>query len=256
VAVIRVESIRSTTERGPRPNDPWTRLGTIALVDPQKPGEPPIETELVRFITPFGGPADYEQDITTLAPLLHGKGRTISATIATYSEEPGEPGWRLSLELRYAKDGAGARRPVLAERLLYRYRVEATNPKTLGRVTIPEGLATPRLRILTTGHATDGQGGNEFITCTHTLRIDGQVVARWRPWSEGGGAIRDRNPMAGRRTIRGREVRSSDFDRSGWMPGLVVEPVIIPCPELMPGPHRIEIEIEESGPKLSRTRRV
>ncbi len=46
-----------------------------------------------------------------------------------------------------------------------------------GTIDIPAGLARPRLRITTTGHATDGAGGNEFVSSDHILRIDGQPVA-------------------------------------------------------------------------------
>ena len=43
--------------------------------------------------------------------------------------------------------------------------------------------------------------------------------------------------------IDGREVWTSDFDRSGWQPGLVVEPLLVPVPELTPGRHEITLEV-------------
>jgi hypothetical protein len=137
----------------------------------------------------------------------------------------------------------GQRRPKLAAPLLYDAHVTADAPRRSIPVDVPAGLDGPRLRLLSTGHATDGEGGNEFVTSTHVLRVDGREVARWRPWTEGGGAVRDLNPWAGRQTIEGRELRSSDFDRSGWTPGLVVEPLMIPVPELTPGRHIVELEI-------------
>ncbi len=57
------------------------------------------------------------------------------------------------------------------------------------------------------------------------------------------------NPWAGRSSVEGRELWSSDFDRSGWHPGLVVEPLMIPVPELGPGPHTIELQIKDIRPK-------
>ena len=78
--------------------------------------------------------------------------------------------------------------------------------------------------------------------------VDGKEVARFRPWSESGGPNRDRNPTSGRMTIDGREIWSSDFDRSGWMPGMVVKPRIIPLPELTPGEHVITLRIEGIRP--------
>jgi hypothetical protein len=114
---------------------------------------------------------------------------------------------------------------------------------------IPRGVSRPRLHILSTGHATDGAGGDEFISRTHVLRIDGQEVARWRPWSEQGGPLRDINPTAGRTVIGQRELWASDLDRSGWHPGLLVQPDRIPLPELTAGQHLIELEIQGIRPK-------
>ena len=36
------------------------------------------------------------------------------------------------------------------------------------------------LHIVSTGHATDGVGGQEFVTSTHRLTVDGREVLRWR----------------------------------------------------------------------------
>jgi hypothetical protein len=116
-------------------------------------------------------------------------------------------------------------------------------------VVVPAGLARPRLHILATGHATDGAGGDEFISRTHVLRIDGVEVARWRPWSEDGGGLREANPTSGRTDIDGRSLWASDLDRSGWHPGRLVEPLRIPVPELTTGAHRIELEILNIRPK-------
>ena len=76
-----------------------------------------------------------------------------------------------------------------------------------------------------------------------TLTIDGVEVARWRPWAEDGGPLRSANPASGRDTIDGRERWVSDLDRAGWHPGMIVEPLRIPAPELTPGKHSIELEI-------------
>ena len=81
------------------------------------------------------------------------------------------------------------------------------------------------------------------MTRTHVLKVDGVEVARFRPWSEEGGTVRNQNPTSGRVTVEGRELWSSDLDRSGWHPARVVEPLIIPLPELTPGVHRIELEV-------------
>lgn len=245
IARVRVEPIVSDDEAGLRPNDPWTRLGSVAVIRPRKPGGEEAEAEIMRFVTGYGAEGTFEQDVTALAPLLDGH-TTLRGFISTYGERPG---WRLSFELEYRNDGAGQRRPTFAQTLFNDPHVTAEEPRCGGRVLIPNGVERPRLRILATGHATDGLAENEFLTCPHILRVDGVEVARWRPWSEKGAVLREKNPWAGRTEVAGREIWASDLDRSGWNPGLVVEPLIIPAPELTPGSHLVEIEVEGIRPK-------
>jgi hypothetical protein len=244
VAVVEVDPIISESAPRRRPNDPWTRLGCITLMPGGDAGSE-ARVELIRFITGYGAPAAFEQDVTALAPLLRGR-QTFRAFITTYSVSPG---WRLTLTLRYTAEGVGQRRPVFAHGVFDEDQVTAAQSRLTAGVMIPDGLDLPRLRITSTGHATDGSAENEFVSCTHVLRVDGKEIARWRPWSERGGPLRDLNPWAGRRTIDGRELRASDFDRSGWNPGLVVDPLIIPVPELTAGNHAIELEILGIRPK-------
>jgi hypothetical protein len=247
MATVRVEPIMESRGGRPRPNDPWNRLGSVSALD-DRGGGPPVEVELMRFVTGYGGPGTFQQDVTALAPLLFGE-RTLRLFLSTYSEEPG---WRVWLSLRYDDLGGGYRRPVLAEALFATRHLTRSSgepsARLRGTVTIPPGLARPRLRILTTGHATDGIGRNEFVSCTHILRIDDRQVVRWRPWSEEGSAVRGLNPWAGRQVIDGQEVWTSDFDRSGWQPGLIVEPLSVPVPELRPGRHTVELEVRGIRP--------
>ncbi len=239
-----------------RPGDPWTRLGSINLVldevseehralfgHDERDESGPASIELIRFITPFGGPAVYTADLTALAPMLHGDVR-LRAFVDTYAN----PAWELTLTLDFTREGVGFRRPAFAAPLFFMRGLTADQPAVRSRVRIPEGLDRPRLRILTTGHATDGRGGDEFVTRRHVLRINGETVASWRPWSEGGGELRSLNPTSGRFVVGDREVWSSDLDRSGWNPGLIVEPKLIPLPELTPGEHEIELLVEDIRP--------
>ena len=228
-----------------RPGDPWTRIGclTVVTTDDDIPDGSPensnaTEVELMRFTTGFGQGAVYSQNVTALAPLLAGR-RELRLTLTTYRN----PAWEVSVKLEYSRDGVGYRRPALAEPLFYDPALTADSPLLVATVDIPPGLARPRVRLLSAGHSTDGGPENEFITCTHVLRIDGRRIVSWRPWSERGGGLRGVNPWAGRRTIDGREVWSSDLDRSGWQPGLVVEPLVVPVPELTPGRHEITLEV-------------
>jgi hypothetical protein len=71
----------------------------------------------------------------------------------------------------------------------------------------------------------------------------------FRPWREVGGTLRPLNPTSGRVRIKGRQLWSSDLDRAGWHPGLVVEPIVIPLPELTPGEHTIEYSVLNIRPE-------
>lgn len=240
---VEVEPV-ATSDDGPTgPSDRWTRLGAVNLR--HDTGAIVERIELMRFITGFGGSSHFEQDVTALAPLLNGR-RTLELFISTYSTEPA---WRASMWLEYSTQGVGVRRPTFARQLFSNPHVTAESPMLSATVDIPAGLALPRMRIITTGHATDGADGDEFVSRMHVLRIDGRTVAVWRPWSEQGGTLRDSNPTSGRRTIDGRELWSSDLDRTGWHPGMAVEPVIIPVPELTPGKHEVQLIIQNIRPK-------
>lgn len=273
LATLIIEPIVVNESSKLRPGDPWTRVGTLTALAPPASGAKalnaqkgrsdapnperaaqnsdvpasstePVEIELMRVITSFGGSATYTQDLTALAPILSGKA-TLRLFIGTHMK----PGWNITLTLTYTTEGAGYRRPIWAHQLFRQDRVTAQNNTIQVSLDVPPGLARPRLQILSTGHASDGAGGDEFITRTHILRIDGREVARWRPWTEEGGALRPGNPMSGRDVIDGRELWSSDLDRSGWSPGLAVQPLRFSAPELIPGHHTIELEIVDIRPK-------
>jgi hypothetical protein len=252
--IVEVQPAMTSGDGGNRPGDPWTRLGSVGIVLPGPTEEiddrphttlpadkdlPGRECEIIRFITGFGAPATYEQDVTSLLPILSGR-----ATIRLFLSTWKAPGWLVTVRLRYDKDKAGARRPKLCTPLFHEREVTAEHATLHSTVVIPDGLSRPRVRIISTGHATDGTAGDEFMPRTHVLRVDGNIVSQWRPWTESGGAVREVNPWAGRRQIDGRELRSSDFDRSGWTPGLAVIPTVIPLEELTPGIHRIELEVQ------------
>ena len=241
--LLKVEAVSAPDTRAPR--DPWTRLGhiTIEVPAPRTAGES-VEVELIRFTTGFGAGGDWTVDLTPFAPILQGK-RTFKAFISTYG---GDPAWRVSLTIRTIPGGSGRTDPSLLIPLFADWHVDAAEPKLEAEVVVAAGVDVPRLMFLSTGHATDGEGANEFVTATHVLRVDGVVVAKWRPWEENGPELRPRNPMAGRQEVRGRMVWASDIARSGWSPGLPVDRMIIPVPELTPGRHTISLEIEGIRP--------
>ena len=221
----------------------WSRMGALVLArDPDleiaSDDDPETnEIELVRFITGYGGEATFRQDVTALLPLLRGT-VTLRAYISTYMN----PGWLISVDLEYTP-ASTPRRPAYAVPIMNNQGVIATANTVKARITIPFGLENVRLRLITTGHATDGAGGDEFTPRANTVRVDGREVARMRPWASPSGSNHAANPMSGRITIQGRELWSSDLDRSGWVPGEVVAVSLIPLPELRPGDHEIEVSV-------------
>jgi len=244
VARVEIEPVPIEKDGKLRPGDPWTRIGSVSI---SREANGPVqagEAEVMRFITGFGGPGVFEQDVTSLAPLLAGP-TTVRLFISTYMN----PGWRATLTFTYSEQGVGFRRPAFARPLFTEPFVTAEQPRLTATISVPPDLAQPRLRVISTGHATDGRGGDEFVTRRHVLRIDDRQVVAWRPWAEAGGPLRQGNPTSGRVLIDGRQLWSSDLDRSGWNPGDVVHPLIIPLPELTPGRHTIELAIEDIRPR-------
>lgn len=235
--LVEVKPRLVSTGDGYRPGDPWPRLGAVSVAESTDGGEL-VETELMRFVTGFGGASTFRANLTSMAPLLSGE-----TTMRVYLSTWNSPGWDVTLTLQYDREGVGYRRPIFAERVFFEEEVTADSNVLRTSLTIPGGVDQPRIRILSTGHATDGAGGDEFITRTHILRVDGEEVARWRPWAEDGGRWRPANPTSGRFEVDGRELWSSDLDRSGWHPGRVVWPLRMPLPELTTGRHEIELQI-------------
>ena len=238
ILTVRPGPVDADADAGRPVVDPWTRLGTVTVA-PVGDG-PAMETELIRFTTGYGAGGRYEADVTALAPLLRGR-RLIRCFIATYGDTPG---WEASLELVYERSATGRRDALLAAPVFDDPHVDAVEPTIIRTLTVPAGTDTPRLRIITTGHATDGTGANEFVSAVHELRVDGRLVARWRPWRENGPELRTLNPWAGTINVGpGRDLRACYLDRSGWAPGLAVDPLVIPLPELTPGLREIELRI-------------
>jgi hypothetical protein len=257
--IVKPVMVRSSDRT--KPADPWTRVGSVTVQPAKSPQRsasasssttaPAAQTasqseglEVMRFITPFGAEATYSQDVTALAPALSGP-TVIRLSLTSFKK----PAWTVSLKIDYTSAGPGYRRPMYVAALFRDESVRSESQIPSATVVIPAGLDRPRLRILTSGHASDGTGGDEFITRTHILTIDGVEVARWRPWLEEGGTLRAANPWSGRGVFGGRERWSSDLDRSGWRPGEIVQPIYFPAPELTPGKHVIALRIEGIRPK-------
>lgn len=217
--------------------DRWDRAGNVRL---QVPGRPDLE--LFRFVTAYGGRTEHQIDLSHLQSVLRGPVR-LAAFIDTWVA----PAWNIDLELRLAADStvdnATWASPVLFAESL---DLKSGDGTIQGRVEVPPGLRRVVLRYISTGHCTDGRDADEFISRPNVISVDGRVVHRFHPWRDDCRRYRERNPYTTRWTDGS---WSSDYSRSGWCPGLEVQPLEIDLTDHLPaGPHVIRVEVEGIRP--------
>ncbi len=215
--------------------------------------------ELVRAITPFGGPMHIERDLTAIANGLPGTHR-IRARIATWSDPAGivtgsNAGWNVSLKVQL-KRGAAPAQPLAVLPLFYGDLTTAT--ELSASFTVPEGTTRGYLEYRTTGHGAAAGGAfscsgpaEEFCKRQHTIKLDGTTVKSFTPWkscatqctpgtSQGdpGFAYCEENPCGA--------IASVKAPRANWCPGTETDPVTIDAPELAtPGPHDVSVLVSE-----------
>lgn len=216
--------------------DPWDRNGRVVLNTPRG------QVDLAKFITGFGGETRHTFDVTNLRPLLKGE-VTISGDIPRYvgnwgmdfhiEEVPGgnkgnPTVWTLPVVSSGTKWGHGSGKP------------------TFG-VDVPKGTFE---RIFLTYYATGHGGGNgktccEFKKRTHKIWVNEKLVLNNIPWRNASKKLRNVNPRSGRFAD---DRWSSDFARSGWLPGDRVHPFVIDVTgaigESLNGKSKIEFQIE------------
>ncbi len=100
---------------------------------------------------------------------------------------------------------------------------------------VPEGRKNFKLRFFTTGH-----GDDEFIPRQHTILLDGQQIFRTIPWRTDCGSFRENNPASGNFP---NGMSSSDYSRSNWCPGIVVNPFEIVLEGIDNNIHEIMVVI-------------
>jgi len=229
---------------------------------------PPVE--LVRFFTPFGvrnfndrrtvpgltwhDSAFYKQDITHYLPLLRGE-VWIGAFIGNYDRG----GHRLSLRLKYypgtrdlepADSGKKWISSVfntlpIMEMAGQQYGTMFDGDTLSVCVDIPEGLKSLKMVFISTGHGGWG-GGDEFNQKLNELLVDGRRVWSYIPWRSDCGTYRNYNPASGNFW---NGLSSSDYSRSGWCPGSLSEPLIIPLEGLAPGRHTFSVTVPLGKPE-------
>lgn len=214
-------------------DDHWDRAGNVELVTPFG------NLELHKFITGFGGTTSHQQDVTSLVPFLRQGPVKIRAHIDTWVPQA----WAMDFNLKI-EDNSPEQAPTWNYSMFndQDWRAGEFPANTRGRtITVPSGLDRVYMVYLTSGHASDGSGGDEFVQRTHKIVIDRTEVFNEVPWRTDGINFRSVNPWSG----RWGDVWSSDFARSGWIPGDDVNPYVIDVTDfLTPGRHNISYQIE------------
>lgn len=225
-------------------------------LDPPLADDDPPGIELVRAITPFGGPRHLEIDITDVVNGVPDGSHRLRAHITTYSDGAGivsgsDGGWNVSAHVDLTPGPPP--REVLALIALYDDSYGPNDRPGELSFEVPEGTHQSRVEYRVTGHG-GGTGGlgcsgpaEEFCNRQHTVRFDGETFLEFRPWrtdcadfctltsyeNDNGGGFDYclENPCGAVSSVRA--------PRANWCPGEMTPPLVFE-PVLAPGAHTME----------------
>jgi hypothetical protein len=247
-------------ESWPTECDAFDRNFEMALVEPGDSDAAPAGPglELVRAITPFGGPEHIEQDVTDVFNAVQGP-RTFQVIIPTYSDAAGKVsgsngGWYVSAHLAVTPGAPPAN--VLAVIPLYYDSVTAGETVADVPFTMPAGTTSSRIEYRVTGHggASDPSTNcfgpaEEFCRRTHHVYLDDQPIEQVIPWRndcsklctlEAGapfGQYCAQNPCG--------DPNSVTASRANWCPGSETPPFSwTPAALSTPGAHTFKFAID------------
>jgi Peptide-N-glycosidase F, C terminal len=242
--------------------DAFDRNFELSLADPASPASPALE--LVRAITPFGGPEHIEQDVTDVFNAVRSD-RMFRVAITAYPDPAGRVsgsngGWTVSAHLDVVPGRAP--RNVLAVIPLYYDSVTAAKVISDVAFSVPAGTTSSRLEYRVTGHggatATGGASlpscfgpADEFCRRLHHVVLDGQEIAQLTPWRNdcdqlcvltdggpfGAGQYCSKNPCGSPSSVQA--------SRANWCPGSVTLPQnFAPAALSAPGSHAFRFAID------------
>jgi hypothetical protein len=238
--------------------DAFDRNFEFTLDEPKADGEQPA-IELLRAITPFGGPLGAEVDITDIANGLPGA-HTLHVNIPTYSDGAGKVsgshgGWNVTATI-VATPGV-APRNVLAVKPLLNWSQGADATVPVIDFDVPEGTTASRIEYRVTGH---GGGAidtgcigpaEEFCKRKHTPQIDGanlKGITPWRTDCKDLCTVTQNTAGVGPKSYCAENpcgaVQSVQAPRANWCPGSVTPPFVLEPPALAtPGAHTFSYAI-------------
>lgn len=241
--------------------DAFDRNFEFTLDEPATPATDPPAIELVRAITPFGGPLHFEVDLTDVANARPGK-HDLHARISTWSDAAGQVsgsdgGWFVSAHVDVVP-GTPPRQVLAVVPLFNGTQTEATSPAAIA-FDVPAGTTATRLEYRVTGHGGVSPAAGcigpaeEFCTRSHELFADDQSIASMTPWradcadlctlahqgpSTGGFDYCTENPCGA--------ISSVKAPRANWCPGSVTPPLVYePAAFATPGPHTFRWTISD-----------
>ncbi len=240
--------------------DAFDRNFEFTLDEPAAAGDPPA-IELMRAITPFGGPEHQEIDITDVAngrPGVH----ALQVDIPTYSDSAGmvsgsNGGWTVSASLSMTPGKAPKK--VLAVVPLFNLSQDATTAPPVAQLTVPAGTVSSRIEYRATGHggASDPSKScsgpaEEFCRRTHHVLLDGsELQTDLVPWRDDCASL----CTAAQYTFPGGmpftycmenpcgDMNSVKAPRANWCPGSLTPPIVWDGPTV-PGAHQLTYSID------------
>jgi hypothetical protein len=233
-------------QRWPARCDAFDRGLSVSLDDAAAPG-----LELLRAVTPFGGPLQLEADVTDVVNGLPGPHR-LHLRIDTWSDADGlvsgsRGEWQASVRLETTA-GTAPRRVLAVVPLVLESQTEVD--ATPVELVVPEGVGSARIDYVVTGHGAVPElscVAEEFCRRTHELRLDGHLLEELSPWRSdcaslctltpneagaGPSSYCAENPCGSPDSVRA--------PRANWCPGSLTPPFAIEKPALtVPGVHEL-----------------
>lgn len=183
-------------QRWPAPCDAFDRTIQVTLDDPEDPSTGALPLELIRAISPFGGPEHLEADVTDVVNGLPGKHR-LAVHIDTWSDAEGlvsgsQGEWYASATLE-TWAGPAPRRVLAIIPVAFEKQTDLKG--AIARFEVPYDAKNPildaRLEYRATGHggvptfSTHCRGpAEEFCRHTHQLELNGETLAEIDPWRD------------------------------------------------------------------------
>jgi Peptide-N-glycosidase F, C terminal len=246
-------------QRWPELCDAFDRTISLTLDEPAPDAGGAPGIELLRAITPFGGPLHVDADVTDVVNGLPGK-HQLGLRIDTWSDADGlvsgsKGEWIASVDLT-TQLGAAPRRVLSVVPLVLGAQTEVDVPAV--PFDVPEGAQSARLEYRVTGHGAAFAPGcigpaEEFCRRTHELRLDGDLLTDLSPWRDdcaelcsmtvndsgyGPSSYCKENPCGDPASVRA--------PRANWCPGSMTAAFLLEAPALtVAGPHEFSRSIHE-----------